>query len=501
MEAQRTTQAMKAIIYNRYGTPDNLEYVTNFPIRQPTGSEVLVKVIAASINPVDWKMLEGYVALIQFNIFPFIPGFDVAGVIISVGSGCKKFKAGDEIFAYTSLSCGAFAEYITLSESSLVHKPKNLTFKEAATIPLVGLTGYQALLSAGYCQFRDCSQKKVLVLGGAGGTGSFGIQLAKHYKCFVCTTASERNTELVKSLGADQIINYREENWWEVLADQNYDLVYDTVGGEDTWKNSWKVLNKQGSFITIVGDDQHAITVGSALETGGKWITRKYGELVGNHPKYAQVVCSSKRYQLEYIKDIIEQGAIKAIVDKEFLLENLKEAFEYSISGKASGKIVVVIGEEGENELAHEEKGKEKITENETETEQGFVDVIETEEESIVDVSKNIVETIEVGVEEKKVDVQEEKNEEIEKEKKADVQEEKSEEIEEKKADVQEEKSEEIEEKKGDVQEEKKTDVQEEKTEEIEKKADVQEEKNEEEQKVAIVEEPKNLEEEIFGGI
>lgn len=236
---------MRAMVINQYGkVPMQL---ADMPIPELSDYEVLVTIYAASFNPIDFKIRDGRVKLLVKYNMPLILGNDFSGVVTKVGKKVTRFKVGDEIYGRPRKSkIGTFAEYIAIHEDDIALKPRNLTFEEAASIPLVGLTSYQALIDILQLQ----KGQKVFIQAGAGGVGTFAIQLAKEMGATVATTASQAGEDLVKSLGADIIINYKNEKFEEILND--YDAVFDTLGGEILEK-SFEVVRPGGKIASVSG--------------------------------------------------------------------------------------------------------------------------------------------------------------------------------------------------------------------------------------------------------
>jgi len=236
---------MKAMIIDRYGkVPMRMAEV---PTPEINEYEVLAEIHAASINPIDFKIREGKVKMLLKYEMPLILGNDFAGVITKVGSKVTRFKVGDEIYARPRKNkIGTFAEYIAIHEDDIALKPKNLSFEEAASIPLVGLTSYQALHDIMQLQ----KGQKILIHAGSGGVGTFAIQLAKIMGAIVTTTASEAGANLVTSLGADEIINYKTEKFEDIL--KNYDAVFDTIGGA-TLEKSFNIIKSGGNIVSVSG--------------------------------------------------------------------------------------------------------------------------------------------------------------------------------------------------------------------------------------------------------
>ena len=273
---------------------------------------------ATSVNPIDWKLREGYLAQMMPWDFPIILGWDVAGEIVEIGSAVTDWKVGQKVFARPETTrFGTYADYTIVDDHLLAVKPENVSFEDAAAVPLAGLTAYQALFTHGQLKAGE----KVLIHAGAGGVGIYAIQLAKNAGATVITTASEKNHALLKELGADQVIDYHTTDFSEVLTD--IDLVFDTMGG-DTQADSFKVLKSDGRLISIVGDPDEALAKKVAvaksiwLQPDGK--------------------------QLQEIADLMEAGKVKSVVGHTYPLtaEGVKEAHELSATHHAKGKIVLV---------------------------------------------------------------------------------------------------------------------------------------------------------------
>eukprot|EP00455_Lapot_gusevi_P045351 TRINITY_DN5786_c0_g1_i7.p1 TRINITY_DN5786_c0_g1~~TRINITY_DN5786_c0_g1_i7.p1 ORF type:complete len:230 (-),score=43.26 TRINITY_DN5786_c0_g1_i7:49-738(-) len=220
-------------------------------------------------------------------------------------------------------------------------QPSNISHKEAAGLPLAGLTSYQALKS--YGQVKE--GQRVLVLGGAGGTGSLGIQIAKALGAHVTTTSSD--ARFVTSIGADRVINYREADWGEELKGQNFDCIYDTVGGYESWVKAKQVLKQGGHYVTIAGDVQAALSIKKLLSNGLSIANRKFWGWLGYH-KYDLVVTNTNHKDLQALTDMVEAGKVRPLIDSEFKLEQISGAFARMMSGRAHGKVTVVVRDENE---------------------------------------------------------------------------------------------------------------------------------------------------------
>lgn len=331
---------MKAMIIEKYGKiPLKL---ADMPVPTIGENDVLAEIVAASINPVDFKIRDGKVRMLKKFNMPLILGNDFSGVVKQVGKGVTKFKAGDQIYGRaTKDRIGTFAEYIAIDENAIAMKPKNLSFEEAASIPLVGLTSYQAFhdvlkLSAG---------QKVLIHAGAGGIGTFAIQLAKTMGAYVATTASKAGYELVKSLGADQIIDYKNEPFEKILHD--YDGVLDTIGGK-TLEKSFEIVKPGGQVISISGlpNARFGKEYGAGfLKTNlFRMVTLKISKLEKQHNvKYTYLFMKPSGEQLNIISELIELGKIKPVIDRIFPFEEAQNALEYLETGRAKGKVILKI--------------------------------------------------------------------------------------------------------------------------------------------------------------
>ncbi|MGO3728601.1 MAG: NADP-dependent oxidoreductase, partial [Enterococcus viikkiensis] len=270
-----------------------------------------------SVNPIDWKLREGYLAQMMPWEFPITLGWDVAGEIAAIGSEVKNWQVGQKVFSRPETTrFGTYADYTIVDDHLLARKPENVSFEEAAAVPLAGLTAYQGLFAHGQLKAGE----KVLIHAGAGGVGIYAIQLAKNAGATVITTASEKNHALLKELGADQVIDYHTTDFSEVL--ENVDLVFDTMGGEVQAK-SFKILNEHGRLISIVSqpDEELANTVAVAESI---WL-QPNGE------------------QLQEIADLMADGKVKSVVGHTYPLTaaGVTEAHELSATHHAKGKIVL----------------------------------------------------------------------------------------------------------------------------------------------------------------
>ena len=332
---------MKAFILDRYGAKVALR-AGETPDPELRDDEVLVQVHAAGVNLLDAKLRNGEFKLILPYRPPLILGHDVAGVVLRVGARVKGFKLGDEVYARPAdHRIGAFAELIAINESDLALKPKNLTMEEAASIPLVGLTAWQALVDRGAL----ARGQKVFIQAGSGGVGSFAIQLAKHLGATVATTTSTSNVGLVRSLGADVVVDYKTEDFETKLRD--YDLVLHSQDSK-TLEKSLRVLRRGGRLVSISGppDPDFAKDIGApwfvrlvagALSSG----TRRRARALGT--TFSFLFMKGSGEQLRHLTTLIEAGAVRPVVDKVFPFESTNEALRYVETGRAKGKVVITI--------------------------------------------------------------------------------------------------------------------------------------------------------------
>jgi NADPH:quinone reductase-like Zn-dependent oxidoreductase len=330
---------MKAFILDRYGSADRVR-AGDMPDPELREDDVLVRVHAAGVNLLDAKIRNGEFKLILPYRLPLILGNDVAGVVVRVGSRVRRFKPGDEVYARPDQDrIGAFAELISMSEDAVAIKPKALTMEEAASIPLVGLTAWQALLERANLK----EGQKVLIHAGSGGVGTFAIQLAKHVGATVAATTSTANVDLVRSLGADIVIDYKKEDFTGVLRD--YDVVLNSLD-KVTLEKSLRVLKPGGQVISISGPPDVAF----ARSIGASWVLKtimgvlSYGitaKAKRRQAQYSFLFMRANGDQLTKITSLIDDGIIRPVVDRVFPFASTKEAMAYVEAGRARGKVVV----------------------------------------------------------------------------------------------------------------------------------------------------------------
>lgn len=333
---------MKAFTVNKYGRKETLHLANVF---EPTikENEVLVQIHSAGVNLLDSLIRNG-----EFKIFlpyktPFVNGHDMAGIVTKVGSRVSKFKIGDEVYARPAdFKIGTFAEYISINENDLALKPKNISMEEASSIPLVGLTSWQALVEIAKLK----KGQKVFIQAGSGGVGTFAIQLAKHIGAYVATTTSAANTDLVKKLGADLVIDYKTQDFATILKD--YDVVLHSNREAKVLENSLKILKFGGTLVSLTGPPTGDV----AKKLGLGWhfqiimnllslSVRRKAKKLGVHFNFLFMRADGKA--LSEITALIEAEKVRPIIDKVFPFEQTNEALSYVESGRSKGKVVIKV--------------------------------------------------------------------------------------------------------------------------------------------------------------
>jgi len=311
-------ESMKAVRVHNYGGPEVLRF-EDAPRPTPGSGELLVRVHAVSVNPIDWKVRAGdmkdYIPL----HLPFIPGWDVSGVVEAVGAGVTKFKKGDEVYARPDVTQhgGAYAEYAVVKETQTALKPKSVDYVHAATVPVAAVTAWRALFDTAGLK----KGQKVLIHGAAGGVGSFAVQLAKWKGAHVIGTASAKNQSFLRELGVDEAIDYAKTRFEDVVHDA--DVVLDPIGG-DTQSRSWKVLKKGGFLVSIVAQP--------STEEATKHGVRS-----------ALINAQADTSVLSEIAKLIDSGKLKPIVETVLPLSEARKAHELNEGGHARGKIVLKV--------------------------------------------------------------------------------------------------------------------------------------------------------------
>lgn len=330
---------MKALIFKRYGKADQLAFIDR-PRPTPKPDEILVQVHAAGLNPIDNMIPKGMFKPILRLQLPATLGSDLAGVVVEVGNRVTRFKPGDEVFASIfDLGTGALAEFAVVPESAAALKPPNLDFVQAASIPMVALTSWQALKE----RARVKPGQKVFIPAGSGGIGTFAIQLAKYLGVKVGTTTSSGNMDLVRSLGADEVVDYNKQQFETVLRD--YDAVLGTIRG-DAIEKSLGILRRESAVVSLVGPPDAAFARARGMNVFMVFLfgllsrkiirgARKRGA------EYSFLFVHPDGSQLSQIAEILEAGRIRPVIDRVFPFAQTKEALDYLAKGRAKGKVVV----------------------------------------------------------------------------------------------------------------------------------------------------------------
>jgi NADPH:quinone reductase-like Zn-dependent oxidoreductase len=349
--AQRTTEQyhhhLKAVIMKSFrlakyneDVPAAIDSMTceEIPVPEPQEGTVLIKNAYCSVNPIDWKIFSGgFDGYFPVKNFPYTPGFDIAGVVEKVGPGVTNLAVGDRIIANLGLvetcvdpplpqgAAGAFSEY-SIAPSTICAKVGDADFESVVGLSLAGLTAYQGLFTGSHNQdLGKCkSGDKVLILGGAGGVGSIALQLAANAGCHVTTTASPAKFDFVKGLGAKEVINYREQDWGEVLAGQDYDLIYDSIGlMDDLNDRAPKVLKKGGKFISIANFDPSAKGTDDVL--------------------FQVFLLLSKKPDLDKLVQMVKNQELKIVNDKIYSFDETIAALKHSLGGRSTGKVLIKV--------------------------------------------------------------------------------------------------------------------------------------------------------------
>jgi NADPH:quinone reductase-like Zn-dependent oxidoreductase len=320
---------MKAVIYTAYGSPDILQF-TEVEKPTPNENQVLVKVYAASVNPLDWHRMRGAPFLARLGEGLRKPknpriGADLAGRVEAVGSNVTQFQPGDAVFGCVT---GAFAEYVCARETAFALKPTNLSFEEAASIPVVAFTALQGLRDMGQIQ----SEQKVLVNGASGGVGTFAVQLAKSFGAEVTGVCSTRNVDMVRSIGADHVIDYTQADFTK--QGQLYDLIYDAVGNRSV-ADYKRALKPQGrcviaGFTTLPRLFEHIVV--------GAWVSK-----MGNTKIGLMGVAKPNQKDLVVAKELLEAGNVVPVIDRRYPLRETAKAIRYLEAGHARGKVIITV--------------------------------------------------------------------------------------------------------------------------------------------------------------
>lgn len=331
---------MRAYILTRYGDANAME-LRDVPEPIPGCGEVLIRVRAAGLNPVDYKIREGKLRLVNRLDLPQVAGSELSGVIEEIGLGVTRFAVGDRVFARVAKKkLGAFAPYAVVDQTLVARAPESLDFADAAGLPLAGLTALQALRD----ELAVTAGSRVFISGGAGGVGTLAIQLAVWMGAKVATTASPRGAELVRSLGAETVIDYRKQKFKDVLGD--YDGAFDLTGGQDL-TDSFAILKRGTKTVSIAGVPEPTtarVDLGAGpLLTAALWVAsarvRRQAQRRGVGYRYLFMRPSGE--DLELLARLVDQGRLRPVTDRVFAFEQIAEAFAYLEQGHAKGKVVV----------------------------------------------------------------------------------------------------------------------------------------------------------------
>jgi alcohol dehydrogenase len=337
---QNQDNDVRAFVLSGYGGPEQTA-LTDMPQPSPGEGQLLVRVHAAGLNPVDFKTRSGAMKLIRKYPLPIVMGNELSGVVEAVGPGVTRFASGERVFARVDKdTMGAFADYALVLESHAARMPASLDFRAAAAVPLAGLTALQALRD----ELRLSAGQRIFIPGGAGGVGTFAIQLAKHLGAYVATTASPRGEALVRRLGADEVIDYTQVRFEEKLA--GFDCAFDLLGG-DTLARLWPVLKPGGRVVSIAGLPE-PLTATKDLGRGGSlaalfWVaslpTRMRAARHGASYRYLFMHASGP--DLDFLASLIDAKKLEVVIDRVFPFAEGKEAMAYLETGRAKGKVVL----------------------------------------------------------------------------------------------------------------------------------------------------------------
>ena len=327
---------MKAIVNHEYGSPDDVLELTEIDKPVVKDDEVLVRVHAASVNPADWHLMRGkpYIARLQLGLRKpkdTVLGCDVAGQVEAVGKNVTIFQPGDEVFGSPfAHGCGALAEYVRISDDLLTLKPANLSFDHAAAVPLAALTALQALRDHG----RIEPGHKVLIIGASGGVGTFAVQIAKSFGAEVTGVCRTRNVDMVRSIGADHVIDYTQEDFTE--SGQRYDLIFQLAGTRSP-SDCRRALTSKGTLVLVSGESE------------GRWIG-PVGRIIRAlllspfvSQKLVNFTVKPNKEDLQFLKELIEAGKVTPVIDRTYSLTEVPEAIRYLEEGHTQGKVVIAV--------------------------------------------------------------------------------------------------------------------------------------------------------------
>ncbi len=311
---------MKAVVINRYGGNEAVD-VRDMPVPSPGPEDVLIKVHAASVNPLDWKIRSGMTKILTGRTFPKILGSECAGEIAGMGTESTRFQTGEEVIGFPGIRrLGAFAEYVVVSRNNTFAKPKNITYEQASAIPIAGITALQALRDLGHIG----DGKNVLINGASGGVGHLAVQIAKIFGARVAAVCSGPNADFVRSLGADEVIDYGSKDFTK--QKERYDIIFDTVM-KRTFDECKRVLTARGIYVNTL--PTFSVLLNQYLLG---FLTRQ---------KAACVMVRPNTVDMDWMRTRIEEDRIRIVIDRVYPLEEVREAFAYSETGRARGKIII----------------------------------------------------------------------------------------------------------------------------------------------------------------
>jgi NADPH:quinone reductase-like Zn-dependent oxidoreductase len=336
------TPVQKAIVQTGYGpVRETLVGLTDFPIAPPLETQVQIKVRAASVNPIDWQMIEGNRRMIARRTFPFVPLFDLAGEVCAVGKAVKRFKVGDIVHCDNEIHGGGASQFVNVEQDLVCMVPSSLSFVEAAAVPLAGQTALaildRAMIGAG---------SNIVVVGASGGVGSFVVQMAKALGASrVIAVCSARNASFVRDLGADEVVDYTVQSIDVALPPKSVDAVVDCVGGKSQWLAAKHVLRDGGRFVTIARDEDGKVTMKAIIRLLPPILWRRFASLFGRRLHYLTVFLKASHALLARVDAMIASGAVTPQVARiyPFSTEGVTAALEASRSGRVSGKLVVKV--------------------------------------------------------------------------------------------------------------------------------------------------------------
>jgi len=320
---------MRAMVYDRYGSPDVLE-LREVDKPELTDDGVLVRVQAASVNPVDWHMLTGAPYLVRMEAGLRKPkreglGVDFAGTVEAVGGSVTEFQPGDEVFGARN---GAFAEYVCVRKA-VAHKPANVTFEQAAAVPVAAISALQGLRDKGRIQ----AGQSVLINGASGGVGTFGVQIAKSFGAEVTAVCSTRNVEIARSIGADHVVDYTQEDF--TRSKRRYDLMLD-IAGNRSWSDCRRVLSEQ-AILVVVGGPKTNRWIGPL----GQVLRLRLASLAGSRKVAAPFLAKTNKEDMAVLQNLLADGKVTPVIDRRYELSEVPEALSYLGEGHAQGKIVI----------------------------------------------------------------------------------------------------------------------------------------------------------------